>query len=139
MAKTQVFPSDHRPLFVGVVGKKLALIEQGRRLESCLRLHEFRTRKVLMSSLELFLENLNINPDVEVRLNEVSLVLIDHYRGVAGRRAQGLTKPMDRHIEAVASSVGRYFGPEHAHQPIPPHLAVMVDKKVLKHSAASPR
>src|SRR5262249_12089131 len=68
IAKTQAFPGEHRPLFVGVVGKKLTLIEPSRCLESCLRLHEFCTRKVLMSGLELFLENLNINPDAELRI-----------------------------------------------------------------------
>src|SRR5262249_3645927 len=92
-----------------------------------------------MSSLKLFLKILDIHPDVERRFNEVSLVLVNHDRGVASRCAQGLTEPMDRYVEAVASSVGRYFGPEHAHQSIPPHLAVTVEEKVLKHCAASPR
>src|SRR5262249_40977650 len=106
---------EHRPLFVGVVGKKLTLIEPSRCLESCLRLHEFCTRKVLMSGLELFLENLNINPDAELRINEVSLVLVDHYRGVADRRAQGLTKRGGGEVEAIASGGGRYCGQQHAH------------------------
>jgi hypothetical protein len=46
---------------------------------------------------------------------------------------------MDGHVEAVASGVGRYFGPEYAHQPIPPHLAMTVDEEVLEHGTTSSR
>src|SRR5215470_12061853 len=64
IAKTQVLTSDHRPLLVGIVGKKLALIKPGRRLKRFLCLYEFCTGEVLMGSFKPFLENLNIKPDV---------------------------------------------------------------------------
>src|SRR5690348_8574082 len=90
IAKAKMLPRDHRPLLVRVTCKKLALIKPGCRLECCLCLSEFCTCQVLMRGLELFLENLDINPDVERRLNEVSLVLVDHHSGVADRGSQRL-------------------------------------------------
>ena len=51
VAKAQVLPSDYRPLLVGVVGKKFALIKPGRRLEGFFCPREFCTGEVLMSSL----------------------------------------------------------------------------------------
>jgi hypothetical protein len=50
IAKTQVLPSNGRPILVGVVGKKLALIKPGRSLERFRCLYKFSTNEVLMSS-----------------------------------------------------------------------------------------
>ena len=94
---------------------------------------------MLMGRLQLVIEDLDINPDIKRRLDEVRLVPVDHHSDLPGRRAQGLPKPMDDNIEAVARGVGRYFGPEHAHQSIPPYLAVTIDEQVLEYRATSSR
>src|SRR5215467_12599357 len=87
IAKAQMLSRDDSPFFVWVIGEKLALIKPCRGLESGLGLCQLAAGEVLMCSFELLLEIFHIKPDIERRLDEVSLVPVKHHGSVADYRA----------------------------------------------------